>query len=184
MCGSGRRPARLSSLCGAERDSSDKDGAEPTRVAQQHYAGARNDEDERAISRRVRRGQTFGSGRLRIDKERIKTFAAEFDPQPFHLDEEAARDTLFQGLAASGRHTRALTMRLLVEGELRPAGGVIGTGFDEFRRPAARATRGRAARRERSAGGAAVEVAPGPGADQGAHHNAEPGRRGRAGHGR
>ena len=80
-------------------------------------------------------GQSFGSGRLRIDKDRIKTFAAEFDPQPFHLDEEAARDTIFRGLAASGWHTAALTMRLLVEGELKPAGGIIGTGFDEFRWP-------------------------------------------------
>ena len=78
-------------------------------------------------------GQTYGSGRLRIDKERIKTFAAEFDPQPFHLDEEAARDTIFRGLAASGWHTAALTMRLLVESELRPAGGIVGAGFDEFR---------------------------------------------------
>jgi acyl dehydratase len=80
-------------------------------------------------------GQTFGSGRLRVDKERIKAFAATPDPQPFHLDEEAAHDTIFQGLAASGWHTAALTMRLLVEGELKPAGGVIGTGFDEFRWP-------------------------------------------------
>ena len=69
-------------------------------------------------------GQTFGCGRLRVDKERIKTFAAEFDPQPFHLDEEAAHDSIFQGLAASGWHTAALTMRLLVEGELKPAGGL------------------------------------------------------------
>ena len=47
-------------------------------------------------------GQTFGSGRLQVEKERIKTFAAEFDPQPFHLDEKAANDTFFRGLAASG----------------------------------------------------------------------------------
>ena len=80
-------------------------------------------------------GQTFGSGRLRIDEERIKTFAAEFDPQPFHLDEEAARHTLFRGLAASGWHTAAVTMRLLVEGEIRPAGGIVGAGFDELRWP-------------------------------------------------
>src|SRR5437764_11133470 len=80
-------------------------------------------------------GQTFGSGRLRVDKERIKTFAAEFDPQPFHLDEEAARGSLFRGLAASGWHTAAMTMRLLVESELKPAGGIIGAGFDEFRWP-------------------------------------------------
>jgi acyl dehydratase len=80
-------------------------------------------------------GQSFGSGRLRIDKERIKAFAAEFDPQPFHLDEQAARASIFRGLAASGWYTAALTMRLLVEGELRPAGGIVGAGFDEFRWP-------------------------------------------------
>jgi acyl dehydratase len=80
-------------------------------------------------------GQNFGSGRLRIDEERIKTFAAEFDPQPFHLDEEAARQTLFRGLAASGWHTAAVTMRLLVESEIRPAGGIVGAGFDELRWP-------------------------------------------------
>ena len=80
-------------------------------------------------------GQTFGSGRLRVDAERIKTFAAEFDPQPFHLDEEAARGSIFRGLAASGWHTAAMTMRLLVEGELKPAGGIVGAGFDEFQWP-------------------------------------------------
>jgi acyl dehydratase len=77
-------------------------------------------------------GQTFRSGRLRIDRERIKTFAAEFDPQPFHLDEDAARNTIFGGLAASGWHTAAVTMRLLVESDLKPAGGIVGAGFDEF----------------------------------------------------
>ena len=80
-------------------------------------------------------GQVFGSGRLRIDEERIKSFAAEFDPQPFHLDDEAARGTVFQGLAASGWHTAAVTMRLLVESEFKPAGGIVGAGFDEFRWP-------------------------------------------------
>jgi acyl dehydratase len=80
-------------------------------------------------------GQIFHSGRLRMDKERIKTFAAEFDPQPFHLDEDVARDTIFGGLAASGWHTAAVTMRLLVESELKPAGGIVGAGFDEFRWP-------------------------------------------------
>jgi len=80
-------------------------------------------------------GQKFGSGRLRVEVGSIKAFAAEFDPQPFHLDEAAARDSIFQGLAASGWHTAALTMRLLVEGELKPAGGIIGAGFDEFRWP-------------------------------------------------
>jgi acyl dehydratase len=76
-------------------------------------------------------GQIYGSGRLRVEEEQIKTFAREFDPQPFHLDEEAARQTIFGGLAASGWHTAALTMRLLVESELKPAGGIIGIGFDE-----------------------------------------------------
>ena len=79
--------------------------------------------------------QTFGSGRLPVDAERIKSFAAEFDPQPFHLDEAGARGTIFRGLAASGWHTAALTMRLLVESELRPAGGIVSAGFDELRWP-------------------------------------------------
>jgi acyl dehydratase len=80
-------------------------------------------------------GQTFGSGRLKVEPERIKSFAAEFDPQPFHLDEEAARHTMFGGLAASGWHTAALTMRLLVDSGLEPAGGIVGAGFDELRWP-------------------------------------------------
>jgi acyl dehydratase len=80
-------------------------------------------------------GQTFRSGRIRIDGERIKSFAAEFDPQPFHLDERAAADSIFGGLAASGWHTAAITMRLLVESELAPAGGIVGAGFDELRWP-------------------------------------------------
>ena len=80
-------------------------------------------------------GQIFGSGRLRVDRERIKSFGTEFDPQPFHVDESAARDSFFKGLAASGWHTAAMTMRLLVEGELKPAGGTIGAGIDELRWP-------------------------------------------------
>jgi acyl dehydratase len=80
-------------------------------------------------------GQIFRSGRRRIEAERIKAFAAEFDPQPFHLDEVPARETIFRGLAASGWHTAALSMRLLVEGDLKPAGGIIGAGFDELRWP-------------------------------------------------
>src|ERR1700694_1254968 len=80
-------------------------------------------------------GQTFGSGRLLAEQARIKPCAAEFDPQPFHLDAEAARRSLFGGLAASGWHTAALTMRLLVESDIRPVGGIIGAGFDELRWP-------------------------------------------------
>jgi acyl dehydratase len=80
-------------------------------------------------------GQTYGSGRLTVEKDRIKAFAAEFDPQPFHMDEDAARRSIFGGLAASGWHTAALTMRLLVQSELKPVGGIVGAGFDEFRWP-------------------------------------------------
>src|ERR1700720_49191 len=80
-------------------------------------------------------GQTFGSRRLRIDKERIFAFAAEFDPQPFPLEGAAARDSIFGGLAASGWHTAAVTMRLLFDSELKPAGGIIGAGLDEGRWP-------------------------------------------------
>ena len=80
-------------------------------------------------------GQTFGSGRLRIDQEQIFAFAAEFDPQPFHLDEAAARHSIFGGLCASGWHTAAVTMRLLLDSDLKPAGGLIGAGLDECRWP-------------------------------------------------
>ena len=81
-------------------------------------------------------GQVYaGSGRMRVETDRIKSFATEFDPQPFHLNEDAARASLFQGLAASGWHTAAMTMRLLVDSDLKPAGGIIGAGFDELRWP-------------------------------------------------
>ncbi|MFN2645773.1 MAG: MaoC family dehydratase [Burkholderiales bacterium] len=81
-------------------------------------------------------GQKYGGrARLVVNAERIKSFAAEFDPQPFHLDDTAARASIFCGLAASGWHTAAMTMRLLVESELEPAGGIVGAGFDEFRWP-------------------------------------------------
>jgi acyl dehydratase len=80
-------------------------------------------------------GQRYGSGKLRVDAAGIKDFAAAFDPQPFHLDEEAARTSFFAGLSASGWHTAALTMRLLVESGLRPAGGIIGTRAEELKWP-------------------------------------------------
>ena len=80
-------------------------------------------------------GQQFGSGSVTVDAEQIKAFAKQFDPQPFHLDDQDARASFFQGLAASGWHTAALTMRLLVEGELSVAGGIVGAGADEFRWP-------------------------------------------------
>jgi acyl dehydratase len=78
-------------------------------------------------------GQKFGSGRLRVSEGQIRNFATEFDPQPFHVNEAAARETLFAGLAASGLHTAALTMRLLVDSDLKPSGGLIGAGVEELR---------------------------------------------------
>jgi acyl dehydratase len=82
-------------------------------------------------------GQAYRSGKLTVDAEAIKAFAAAFDPQPFHVDEKAARATFFEGLAASGWHTAALTMRLLVLSDLRPAGGIIGARADELKWPQA-----------------------------------------------
>ena len=73
-------------------------------------------------------GQRFTSDTHLIDAEQIKAFAKQFDPQPFHLDAEAAQGTLFEGLVASGWHTAAITMRLLVASGMPIAGGVIGTG--------------------------------------------------------
>lgn len=76
----------------------------------------------------LRVGQRFESGTHALDAAQIKAFAAQFDPQVFHLDEEAARSTFFGGLAASGWHTAALTMKLLTGGGAPFAGGLIGAG--------------------------------------------------------
>ena len=80
-------------------------------------------------------GQTLRSGSISVSSKDIQTFAASFDPQVFHLDPVAAECTFFRGLAASGWHTAALTMRLLVECELKPAGGLIGAGIDDLKWP-------------------------------------------------
>jgi acyl dehydratase len=80
-------------------------------------------------------GQIYQSGRHRVDKAQIVAFAEEFDPQFYHLDEEAAKDSPFKGLAASGWHTAAVTMRLMVDGEFKPAGGILGVGFDQLSWP-------------------------------------------------
>ena len=73
-------------------------------------------------------GQKFASPVLPIDADAITAFAAAYDPQPFHLDDEAARATMFAGLAASGWHTAALSMRLCLASDFRPAGGILGIG--------------------------------------------------------
>jgi acyl dehydratase len=73
-------------------------------------------------------GQRFVTDSHCIDEDQITAFATQFDPQPFHLDAEVAKSTLFQGLAASGWHTAAITMRLLVKSGLPIAGGLVGAG--------------------------------------------------------
>jgi len=76
----------------------------------------------------LRTGQLFTSPTYVMDAGRIKEFASEFDPQPFHLDEDAAAGSIFKGLVASGWHTAAVAMRLLATGALQLAGGFIGLG--------------------------------------------------------
>lgn len=73
-------------------------------------------------------GQILTSGSYVMEEARMKSFATEFDPQLFHLDEAAASISVFRGLAASGWHTAAASMRLMVDGELKIAGGLIGLG--------------------------------------------------------
>jgi acyl dehydratase len=73
-------------------------------------------------------GQKFVSEPRPVEAAEITEFARQFDPQPFHLDEAAARDSLFGGLVASGWHTAAMTMRLCLSSDFRPAGGIIGGG--------------------------------------------------------
>jgi acyl dehydratase len=78
----------------------------------------------------LRIGQRFTSASHRLDADQIKRFAVDFDPQPFHLDEDTAEKSFFGGLAASGWHTAALTMRLLVDGGAPIAGGIVGAGVE------------------------------------------------------
>jgi acyl dehydratase len=80
-------------------------------------------------------GQRFGSGRWTVDEAQIREFATRFDPQPFHLDPEAAKRSLFGELVASGWHSMAITMRLIVEGEMKLAGGFIGHGVESLQWP-------------------------------------------------
>ncbi len=82
-------------------------------------------------------GEVFKpSGRVRVEKDEIIAFAKKFDPQFFHLDEEAARKSIFGRLVASGWHTAAMTMSLVARSEYGSAGGTIGMGFEDMRWPA------------------------------------------------
>ena len=131
-------------------------------------------------SRTWRRGRASGPARGQVTAREMTEFAAQFDPQPFHLDDAAARGTLFGGLVGSGWHTAALTMRLLVDG-FPVAGGIVGVGMDEVRWPTPLPPRRRAARRDRGAGGAALALAAERGAGQAARHHPPAGRAGGAG---
>ena len=82
-------------------------------------------------------GERFPSDVYQVTEEEIIAFAQQFDPQPFHLDREAASASVFGGLSASGWHTAALAMRLFMTGPLQFAGGAIGLGVDELRWPTA-----------------------------------------------
>src|SRR5436190_4075695 len=80
-------------------------------------------------------GDRFGSGTYEVTEQGIVDFAQEFDPQPFHLDLDAATRSVFRGLASSGWHTAAMSMRLFVTGDLKLAGGSIGLGVDALEWP-------------------------------------------------
>ena len=80
-------------------------------------------------------GDRFGSDAIEVTQESIFEFARQFDPQPFHLDVEAAERSLFKELTASGWHTAAMSMRLYVTGQFHAAGGSIGLSVDELRWP-------------------------------------------------
>jgi len=89
-----------------------------------------NDRDEPLYLEDLHVGRRFTSGHYDIGEAQIKAFALEFDPQPFHLDQTAAEHSLFDGIVASGWHTAAATMRLVVQSDLRLAHGVIGLGCE------------------------------------------------------
>ena len=80
-------------------------------------------------------GQKFISGIASVEEYLIQEFGSQYDPQPFHTNKELAKNTFFKGLVASGWHTAAITMRLLVQSNLKLAGGLIGAGIDELRWP-------------------------------------------------
>ncbi|MBA3582806.1 MAG: MaoC family dehydratase [Gammaproteobacteria bacterium] len=81
-------------------------------------------------------GQIYSSPPRVVDAEMIKNFAQQYDPQPFHLDEEVAKNSFFKGLVASGWHTAAMTMRMIVDA-LPIAGGAIGAGVEQVKWPLA-----------------------------------------------
>jgi acyl dehydratase len=97
-------------------------------IAQVRSEAASSSPSDRLYLDDLRVGQRFTSKTHALDAAQIKKFAVQFDPQPFHTDEQAAERTFFKGLAASGWHTAALTMRLNVESGPPLAGGIVGAG--------------------------------------------------------
>ena len=85
----------------------------------------------------LRIGDRFGSDTIEVTEQSIFEFARQFDPQPFHLDVDMAKQSILKGLTASGWHTAAMSMRLFVTGEFKPVGGSIGLAVDELRWPQA-----------------------------------------------
>jgi acyl dehydratase len=81
----------------------------------------------------LKAGQVFALGSRTITRDEIITFARQFDPQPFHLDEEAAKASIYGGLLASGWHTAAILMRLLYDGFVKDAASMGSPGVDEVR---------------------------------------------------
>ncbi len=82
-------------------------------------------------------GDRFQSESYEVSESAIFGFARQFDLQPFHLDHAAAKESVFDGLAASGWHTAAIAMRLFTTGPLQFVGGAVGLGVDELRWPTA-----------------------------------------------
>lgn len=80
-------------------------------------------------------GDQFRTGDHMLEREELLSFARQYDPQPFHLDDVAAKASVFGGLAASGWHTAAITIRLLVAGEPRIAGGIVGRVIEQLEWP-------------------------------------------------
>lgn len=80
-------------------------------------------------------GREFSSAPITVTQREIIEFASVFDTQPFHTDPVAAASTFFVGLAASGWHTAALTMKLMTNGTMPISGGIVGAGADEIRWP-------------------------------------------------
>ena len=78
-------------------------------------------------------GRVIPLGSKSVTRDETLAFAAQFDPQPFHLDDAAAEASLFKRLSASGWHTCAMTMRLMCDGYLNDSAGLGSPGVDELR---------------------------------------------------